>query len=177
MKSTSPFFELEDEMYLESVTQWASQPVPCIRQVYRLATSLTVTCLQQQLQSHIGRGLVPRILEKHAQRATDFPNFSLANTGDFSILATEGNRLLSTILPGKKSAIMGIIVHYTKLSFGDIDPILGLCAYSLFTRLASDLVNHEETTSLILGRNELEEFAPELNGKDYIAIGAYSAVY
>ncbi|QDK81782.1 hypothetical protein EXU85_25495 [Spirosoma sp. KCTC 42546] len=177
MKNTSFFRQLlDDESYLENVTQRVNQPETSIKQVHRLAISLLLVCLHRQLQTDIGKGLVLRILEKHARLTASIPDFDLTITTDFVELVTEGHYLLSTLLPGKKSAIMTIIVQHTKLSFSDIDPIVGLFAYTLFTRLAFELINQEGTTSFMIPPAELEEFAPELSNKDYMAIGAYSVL-
>ncbi len=168
MKSTYFFRQLiDDETYIENLDQFADQPTDSTKRVYQIAVSLMLACLHIQLQTSIGRGLVQRILEKHAHQAKAIP-------AGFTASVTEGNRLLGTLLPGKKSVIMKIIIHYTKLPFKNIDSIVGQCAYTLFTKLAFDLLRDDDATILMLPLSELEELAPELNTNDYVAIGAYS---
>ena len=176
MKKIPVSFEqlLADETYFERITQWANPPTACIKQVHRLGISLIMACLQQQLRTDIGKALVPQILEKQLALTRNSPTSSLNNLTNFTALVKEGNRLLGMLIPGKKSEIMRIIGHYTKLSFKNIDPIIGLCAYTLFTRLAFDLASPDDKSTLLVPFNELKEFTPELNNKDYVAIGVYS---
>jgi hypothetical protein len=175
MKTTSSFFNelLIDEDYFIKTNQFVEQPINCIKQTHRLSISLLMACLRRQLQTDIGRGLVYRILDKQALLMKITPDHKLWLDSDWSNKSAEGNRLLSTIIPGKKSAVVRIITHYAKLSFSDVDALIGLCAYWLFTRLVLGIQQQEDIDSLLFSDNEIIELSPELTNKDYLSIGVY----
>ncbi|GAB3992911.1 hypothetical protein GCM10028807_26840 [Spirosoma daeguense] len=173
MKDISSSFKLliDNDTHLEKLAQWINQPTAITKDAYRLAVSLTLACLNQQLQSDIGRELTRRILAQHATTAKDAPDFGNDDT-DIDNVSTEGHRLLGKMLPGKKSAIMQIIGRYVKLPSAKTDRLVGASAYMLFTKLALGLSNGVINWPVSL--TELQEFAPELSQKDYVSIGAYS---
>ncbi|WP_338869509.1 hypothetical protein WBJ53_20315 [Spirosoma sp. SC4-14] len=165
---------LIEEKSLTIASQITAQSVASIKQINRLVSSMLMACLHRQLQTNIGKGLVQSILQKHALQVGDISEINRINAADITTFIAEGNRLFSTILPGKKSAVLRIVGHYARLSFSEIDPVVGLCAYSLFSKLALDLSKQNDITTLMLPFENLAELAPELTYKDYIAIGAYS---
>lgn len=136
-----------------------------------------LACLYQQLQTDLGRGLVMKTLKKHALLTEAMPNLeAMATEEAFAEQVVEGNRLLGTLIPGKKSAILRIVVHYAKHPFTQIDPIVGMCAYRLFTRLAFDVISRDDIPTLLPTLYELGELTPELGRKEYIAVGSYSVL-
>ncbi|QIP13552.1 hypothetical protein G8759_13420 [Spirosoma aureum] len=172
MENTSIFIEelLNSDAYLSKIDQFASQPGR-IKQANRLITGLIIACLHRQLQSDIGRSLMYRVMMNHTRFAEDALPFWLSVNIDPVMYAAEGNRLFSTIIPGKKSALVQITGHYAKLSFAEIDLLVGLCSNALFTNLSSSLAKNNDLTGLLPALNDLSALIPELTRKDYESMG------
>ncbi len=162
-----------DETYLEKTALQIKIPVSYVDLAFRSTVSLIIACLHQQLQTNIGQGLVYRTLEKHVLQSESVLSIEIERPISFELSAIEGNRLLGKLLPGKKSPIMTSVIHHSRLSYKQVDQLIGLCAYHLFTRMASHVQQQHELTTLLIPFKELSKLAPELDEKDYRSIGLH----
>ena len=162
---------LSEETYLENVAQQIEIPVASVDLAFRSTVCLMMVCLHQKLQTTIGKRLVYQTLDKHIQQSeSDRPEETERSV---ELLIIEGNSLLGKLLPGKKSPIMTSVIHHTRLPYRQVNQLVGLSAYALITRMASHWQQHNELTSALLSFKELSQVAPELNEKDYMAIGLH----
>ncbi|MBN8821246.1 MULTISPECIES: hypothetical protein [unclassified Spirosoma] len=162
-----------DEMFFEKAAQQFKIPVSCVDLVFRSTVSLVMACLHKQLQTDIGKGLIYRTLEKQTLQGEGELRMDVERPISVELSITEGNRLFGILLPGKKSPIMTSVIHHSRLSYKQVDQLVGLCAYCLFDRMASQLKQHHELASVLIPFKELSKVAPELDEKDYRSIGLH----
>ncbi|WP_020600131.1 hypothetical protein [Spirosoma panaciterrae] len=162
---------LSEETYLENVAQQIAIPVASVHLAFRSTVCLMMVCLHQKLQTTIGKRLVYQTLDKQIQQSESYRPEETERSVE--LLSLEGNSLLGKLLPGKKSPIMTSVIHHTRLPYKQVNQLIGLSAYALITRMASHWQQHNELTSVLLSFKELSQVAPELDEKDYMAIGLH----